>query len=79
MDKLQIVDTPDQLAVYQFLARRSSLKLEIAGMKRHGRSAYSICKEVYGLKGNRTRVMEQMNEIWELLLAGRETDIKSME
>jgi hypothetical protein len=32
-------------------------------MKRHGRSAYSICREVYGFRGNKQRVFDQMEEL----------------
>jgi hypothetical protein len=59
-DKTIVVDTPDGIAFFQLCARRGALKLEIAGLKRRGRSAYSICKEVYGLKGSREKVLEQM-------------------
>jgi len=34
--------------------------LEIAGMKRRGRSAYSIIKEEFGFKGNKQRVLKQL-------------------
>jgi len=42
---------------------RGALKLEIAGMKRKGRSAYSIVKEEFKLKGNKQKVLEQLEEI----------------
>ena len=41
-------------------ARKGALKLEIAGMKRRGRTAYSIVKEAYGLKGSRQSVLDQL-------------------
>lgn len=47
----------------QLLSRRGALSLEIKGMKRRGRSAYAICKEVYGLKGSRQKVLDQLNEM----------------
>ena len=57
-------EIPDSLVDrVQLLARRSALKLEIKGLTRRGRSAYAICKEVYGLKGSKEKVLEQMNEL----------------
>jgi len=38
----------------------SSLELEIVGMKRLGRSAYSIIKEEFNLKGNKKKVYSQL-------------------
>jgi hypothetical protein len=58
-----VVDTPEGIAFFQLCARRGALKLELVGMKRRGRSAYSICKEVYGLKGNRESVLKQLDEM----------------
>ena len=54
--------TGDQIKDFQFIARKGALKLEIAGLKRRGRSAYSIIKEVYGYKGSRESVLKQMND-----------------
>ena len=58
-----ILDTPDAIAFGQMAARKGALKLETLGMKRRGRSAYSICKEAYGLKGNKQKVLEQMEKM----------------
>lgn len=40
-----------------------ALKLEVAGMKRRGRSAYAIVKDEFGLRGNKRRVLEQLQDI----------------
>ena len=40
-----------------------ALKLEVAGMKRRGRSAYAIVKDEFGLRGNKRRVLEQLQEL----------------
>jgi len=55
----------DIQAINEFRMRslRGALKLEIAGMKRKGRSAYSIVKEEFKLKGNKQKVLEQLEEI----------------
>lgn len=44
----------------QLAARKGALGLELKGLKRRGQSAYSICKQVYGLKGTRQSVYNQM-------------------
>lgn len=51
------------IKLYRFLARKQALALELKGMRRHGRSAYSICREVYGFKGTKQRVFDQMEEL----------------
>ena len=44
-----------------------ALKLEVAGMKRRGRSVYAIVKDEFGLRGNKKRVLEQLQDIKERL------------
>ena len=44
-----------------------ALKLEGLGMKRRGRSVYAIVKDEFGLRGNKRRVLEQLQEIKERL------------
>lgn len=62
-----IVLTGAQIQAARFLARKSALKLEIAGLRRSsGRTAYSICKSEYGLRGSRESVLAQMDRIWAL-------------
>jgi hypothetical protein len=69
-DETIVVDTPDGIAFFQMCARRGALALELKGLKRsRGRTAYSICKEVYGLKGSRQSVLDQMNALIEATLA----------
>jgi len=51
----------DKLKLIAMLTRRSALKLEILGMKRsRAPSAYMIIKRAYGMTGNRTHVLEQL-------------------
>tara|TARA_Y100000310_G_C20321877_1_gene641115 strand:- start:41 stop:292 length:252 start_codon:yes stop_codon:yes gene_type:complete len=60
MDKI-VVMTEIQKA--RILALRSALKLEIVGMKRSkAPSAYSMIKKEMGFKGNRQKVMTQINQ-----------------
>ncbi len=57
---------PWQIALFRLKALAKGLELEIKGMKMsRGRSAYSIAKEEYGLKGNRTTVLEKLNALYE--------------
>ena len=59
-----IFDTPEKIAGFRMLTLWSALKLEIIGMRASkGRTAFSIIKEEFKLKGNRMKVLEQYNEI----------------
>jgi hypothetical protein len=60
-----MIDTPEGIAFVQLVARRGALRLETLGMKRRGRSAYSICKSEYGLKGSRESVLKQLEAMIE--------------
>lgn len=60
-----LIEGDEGIQFFQMCARRGALKLELKGMTRRGRSAYSICKEVYGLKGSRQSVLEQMDALIE--------------
>lgn len=55
-----MLTTPAQIANYQMAVRAQALYLELRGMRRRGRSAYSICKSEYGLRGSRESVLAQM-------------------
>jgi hypothetical protein len=51
----------DKLKLLAMVTRRAALKLEILGMKRsRNPSAYVIVKRAYGMTGNRTHVLEQL-------------------
>jgi hypothetical protein len=41
---------------------RNGIRLEMHGLKRHGRSCYSIVKREFGLTGTRERVLQQLEE-----------------
>jgi len=58
-----VLDTPEKIDMFRFLSLRSALKLECLGMKRGGRTAYSIVKAEYGFKGNKKSVLQQMEQI----------------
>jgi hypothetical protein len=56
-------DSPKEIALFRIKSLRGALKLEILGMKRRGRSAYSIVKEEFGLKGSKQKVLEQLEKV----------------
>jgi len=64
-------DTPASIAFFQLAARKGALAMELRGMKRRGRSVYSICKSEYGLRGNRESVYEQMCALVEATIAAK--------
>jgi len=67
-----IFDTPEGIRFVQLAARKGALGLELKGMRRsRGRSAYSICKSEYGLRGSRERVYAQMCELVEAAIAAK--------
>jgi hypothetical protein len=49
----------NQIEHFRLLTLLQMLKLELRGMSRSGRSAYTIIKAETGLKGSRQRVYEQ--------------------
>ena len=53
----------NQVDTFRLLALRGALRLEIKGLKRRGRSVYSIIKEEFGFKGNKEKVLSQMNQL----------------
>jgi hypothetical protein len=55
-----IYDSAEQIAMFRMKALRGALKLEILGMKRRGRPVYSIVKEEFGFKGNKAKVLKQL-------------------
>ena len=55
--------TKDNINLFRLLSLRSALKLEIVGMKKRGRSAYSIIKEEFGFKGSKESVLADLQEL----------------
>ena len=49
---------------YRILTLKSALKLEILGIKMsRGRTAYSIIKSEFGFKGNKQKVLSQIESL----------------
>jgi hypothetical protein len=63
-----MLTTPDQIQGARLLTLRQALKLEIKGMRRTGKSAYSILREM-GYSGTRDEVLAQLDKIRAQLLA----------
>lgn len=57
-----IVITSHQTQHARLLVLKAALSLEIKGMKRRGRSVYSIVRKELGFKGNKQRVYDQLVE-----------------
>lgn len=55
--------TGESITNYRAKVLLSALKLECMGMKRRGRSIYSIVKAEYNLTGNRLSVLNQLESI----------------
>lgn len=63
MDNGIMTVTPEGIDFFRMAALKGALKMECAGMGRRGQSAYSICKQEFGLKGNKQKVLEQMEKL----------------
>lgn len=59
-----IIDTPYKIKLFRIRVLIAALELEIKGIKRRGRSTYSIIKEEFNLKGNKESVLKQIREIY---------------
>lgn len=58
------VATGDGIPLMRLATLKAGLKLEIVGMRvSRGSTCYSILKNQYGLKGNRQRVLEQVEDM----------------
>jgi len=55
--------TGDSILDYRLMVMRSALMLEIQGIRsRRGRTAYAIAKSEFGFRGNKQRVLAQLEE-----------------
>ena len=60
---MMIADTPYKIDLYRLLSLRAALRLEVVGLRGRGRSAYSIAKKELGVKGNKQKVLDQVNQM----------------
>ena len=56
-----MISTPEQIETFRLMTLRTALKLEIKGLKRRGKSAYSILKAM-GFSGNKESVLVQVQD-----------------
>lgn len=54
------VVTGEHIELVQLLAIRGALKMEMSGLKRRGPSASSIVKARFGFKGNKEKLLAQL-------------------
>ena len=62
-NQMIIIEGKENIAVYRMMTLEKALKLEMIGLKGRGKSAYSIIKSEFGLKGNREKVHAQFKEM----------------
>ena len=53
-------ESPSQIEDFRVLTLRSALRMEVAGLKSSGRSAYAIVKAEFGFKGSKQKVLDQL-------------------
>ncbi len=55
--------TGEHIGLYRLMTMRQGLKLEIQGMRLvRGRTCYAIVKEEFGFKGNKGKVLAQLED-----------------
>ena len=60
---MMIADTPYKIDLYALLSLRAALRMEVVGLRGRGKSAYSIAKQELGIKGNKQKVLDQVNQM----------------
>lgn len=55
-----IITDPDHIALFRKVTLHKMLGLEMKGIKRRGRSAYSIIKSEFNYRGSRQKVFDLM-------------------
>lgn len=59
---MQVIEGEENIKLYRLITLKSALSLEIKGMKRRGRSVYSIIKDELGFKGSKQKVFDQLEK-----------------
>ena len=54
-----LYNKPEDILLFRMLSQKASLELEIKGLRKKGRTMYSMIKQEYNLKGSRESVLEQ--------------------
>ena len=58
-----IADTPYKIDLLKLLHLRRGLRLELVGLKGRGRTSYSVLKQELGIKGDKQKVLDQVNQM----------------
>lgn len=53
------IEGKENIEAYRLAVLEKALKLELIGLKGRGRSAYSVIKSEFGLKGSKQKVYDQ--------------------
>lgn len=64
MNEAQVLNTPEQIEMFRLVTLRAAVKLECLGMKRSGRPATVIARELLGLPKStrKEQVLAALNE-----------------
>ena len=54
-----LYNKPEDILLFRMLSQKAALELEIKGVRKKGRTMYSMIKQEYNLKGSRESVLEQ--------------------
>ena len=65
---MQIIEGKENIDAYRLAVLEKALKLELIGLKGRGRSAYSVIKSEFGLKGNKQKVYDQFVKLRQEML-----------
>ena len=59
---MTMLNTAEQIGWYRILTLRAGLRLEVLGIKRsRSPSFYAVTKDEFGFKGNKQKVLDQLN------------------
>ena len=54
-----LYNNPGDILLFRMLSQKAALELEIKGLRKKGRTMYSMIKQEYNLRGSRENVLEQ--------------------
>lgn len=74
-----IITGEEDTRLYQMLALRSALGLELKGMRHSKGSVYAHIKKLYGFKGSKEKVWVQLDQLIKMKTRERETKLRRAE
>jgi hypothetical protein len=63
---MSVITDPKLIKLFRMKVLLGALNLEIRGMRRVGKSTFSIIKTEFNLKGNKAKVYEQFKKVIEM-------------